>query len=95
MENKGHNGNAERLDRIEGIIEALATSQADLVQSQGQLLTAQVILTETVDKLGKRLNQLAASTETGINALIAAQQHTDEHMDAPIATVDDIIRGKK
>ena len=88
MENNGHNVHTERLDRIEGIIEALATSKADLVQSQSHLLTAQVVLTDTVDRMGKRLDQ-------SINALAAAQQHTDERMDVLIATVDDIARGKK
>lgn len=80
MENNGHNGNLERLDRIEGIIEALATSQTDLVQSQRQLLTAQVVLNDTVQKL-------AQHTSERIDALTA-------NMNALIATVDDIIRGK-
>ena len=85
------NGHSDRLNRIEGIIEAIATSQADLVQSQRQLLTAQVILTDNVDKLGNRVDDLASV----MARLAETQKHTDERMNALIATVDDIIRGKK
>ena len=82
---------SERLDRIEGIIEAIATSQADMVQSQRQLLTAQVLLTDTVQKLGKRVDDIGSA----MTGLAEAQKHTDERMDALIATVDYVIRRKQ
>jgi hypothetical protein len=50
-----------------------------------QLLTAQVVLTDRVDKL-------AITLDTAIKELSAAQRHTDERMNALIAVVDGIVR---
>src|SRR5688500_18128300 len=67
--------NNSRLDRIEGIIEALATrqealaarqealvaGQADIEDDFRRLLIAQVVLTDRVDRLGERVDQIAAA----------------------------------
>ena len=78
MESNGNNGWRERLERIEGIIEAMATRQADFEDAvraeHKRLLTAQVLLTDEVRKLAE------------------AQIHTDERLNALIAVVDDLVR---
>lgn len=88
------NGDA-RLDRIEAILEALATRHAalentlDRFQDELQhLLTAQVVLTETVDKLTDKVDQLAEK----VDKLADAQNTTQENLNALIAVVDDIVR---
>jgi len=53
-----------------------------------QLLTAQILLTDRVDKLGVRLDM----TITAIQELTASQRHTDERLNALIAVVDDVVR---
>ena len=52
------------------------------------LLTAQVVLTDRVDKLAVRLDRTVAA----IDELTAAQRHTGERLNALIAVVDDIVR---
>jgi hypothetical protein len=77
------NGNASpsRLDRIERIVEVLASNQAEILNAQSAmqqdlkiLLSHQVVMQDVVTKLGE------------------AQKHTDERMNALIAVVDDIVR---
>jgi hypothetical protein len=76
--------NSERLDRIERIVEVLATTQADMQQDVKNLYRSQVVMGETMNKLAETQRELAA-----------AQKHADERMDALILTVDEIIRGRK
>jgi hypothetical protein len=52
------------------------------------LLTAQVVLTDRVDKLAIRLDSAIGA----IQDLTAAQRHTDERLNALISVVDDIVR---
>ena len=66
MESTSSNG-GNRLGRIEGIIEALATSHADFEQEHRRLLTAQVLLTDEVRKLAEAQRH----TDERLNALIA------------------------
>lgn len=80
-----------RLDRVEKIVEALATVMQDLSERHGELqqehknlLSAQVVMSEEIRNLAAALRQLAD-----------AQRHADGRMDALILTVDEIIRGKK
>jgi len=49
------------------------------------LLSAQVVLTERVDKL-------AITLDTAIKELSTVQRQTDERLNALIAVVDDIVR---
>jgi transcription initiation factor TFIID subunit TAF12 len=46
-----------------------------------QLLTAQVVLTDRIDKLGQKVDKLVENS-----------QRSDERMDALIAVVDGIVR---
>jgi hypothetical protein len=50
-----------------------------------QLLAAQVVLTDRVDKL-------AVTLGTAIKELSASQRHTDERLNALISVVDDTVR---
>ena len=80
-----------RLDRIEAALELLIDDHVQFREEHKHLLTAQVILTDTMDKLGKRVDQLAAAqlkSETRID-------HTDATLNALIAVVDDFIRRQK
>ena len=53
-----------------------------------QLLTAQVVLTDRVDKLALGLDR----TITAIDELTVSQRHTDERLNALITIVDGIVR---
>ncbi|MEJ7607827.1 MAG: hypothetical protein WKF37_16540 [Bryobacteraceae bacterium] len=86
----GHNS-PSRLDRIEGIVEALASSQMGLVDSQKHLLTAQVILQGEMTKMAASHRELAA-----------AQKHADEtvahlsaKIDALVNVADELVRRQK
>jgi len=82
-ETNGHNS-PDRLDRIEGIIEALANRQQLVEDEFARLLRAQVVMADHMNQIDVTLKQLAE-----------AQRHTDQRMDALILTVDEIIRGRK
>jgi hypothetical protein len=74
-----------RLDRLEGLMALLIEDHVRFNEDHKQLLTAQVVLTDRVDKL-------AITLDTAIKELSAAQRHTDERMNALIAVVDGIVR---
>jgi hypothetical protein len=76
-----------RLDRIERIIEALATSQADLEHEHRRLLRAQVVMVDTVQRL-------ATDTDAHFKAMTEAQRHADERMNALIEILDGLVRRK-
>lgn len=82
-ETNGHN-NPDRLDRVEGIIEALANRQHIVEDEFARLLRAQVVTVDIVEKLSHKMD-----------ALVEAQKHADQRMDALILTVDEIVRGRK
>jgi hypothetical protein len=82
-ETNGHN-NPNRLDRVEGIIEALANRQHIIEDEFARLLRAQVVTVDIVEKLSQT-----------VKALGEAQKHADQRMDALILTVDEIVRGRK
>lgn len=72
-EGNGHSS-PSRLDRIERAIEALIDGHERLVTSQKQLLTAQVLMTDTVTALAKKVD----AHEDRIQALIDSQLRVDE-----------------
>jgi len=53
-----------------------------------QLLTAQVVVTDRVDKLAITMDTAVIA----IKDLTAAQRHTDDRLNALISVVDDIVR---
>jgi hypothetical protein len=83
------NGSGEsRLDRLEGLMALLIEDHVQFREEHKQLLTAQVVLTDRVDKLAIRLDSAIGA----IQDLTAAQRHTDERLNALISVVDDIVR---
>ena len=70
-----------RLDRIEGIIEALANRQALIEDEFVRLLKAQVVMVDTMNNLGELQRQADER-----------QRQADERLNALIAIVDDLIR---
>jgi hypothetical protein len=98
MADTHENGSGEsRLDRMERLMAHLIEDHARFGEDHDrfqlehkQLLTAQVVLTDRVDKLAVKLD----TTITAIQELTASQRHTDERLNALIAVVDDIVRGR-
>jgi hypothetical protein len=103
-EQNGHG--LSRLDRMEGLMQLLIDDHLKFNDEHKRLLTAQVLLTERVDKLAsttgdlmdrltQRMDELAATTDKlaqRMDELAEAQKHTDQRMDALIAVVDGMIR---
>jgi ribosome-associated translation inhibitor RaiA len=86
MPDMHENGSGEsRLDRMERMMAELAEGHVRFDDEHKRLLTAQVVLTDRVDKL-------AVTLDTAIKELSASQRHTDERLNALIAVVDDIVR---
>lgn len=75
------NDGQSRLDRIEAIIEAVATRQADLEDEFRRLLRAQVVMADSMRELADSQRSLAA-----------AQRNTEERLNALISIVDEIVR---
>jgi archaellum component FlaC len=93
METNGGNYSA-RLDRIEGIIEAMATRQADIENDFTRLLTAQVVLTDRVDRIAQNLEQLGTRVEQltiRVEQLTAAQLRNEEGFTAIGARIDNLV----
>jgi hypothetical protein len=73
------NGSGEsRLDRLEGLMALLIEDQVQFREEHKQLLTAQVVLTDRLDRF--------------IQATAEAQKHTGERLNALITVVDGIVR---
>jgi hypothetical protein len=79
MANNGHD--PTRLDRLEGLVEVLVNRHLEFEEEYKRLLIAQVVLTDRIDRLTQRMDQMAEF-----------QKHSDERLDALIAVVDEIIR---
>ena len=83
-----------RMDRIERAMEAMVRSQAHLLQAQEnlvaehrRLLTAQVVLTERVQKLADTVGQQSEQMHAGFAELRASQALTDERFRSLIDTL--------
>jgi predicted ATPase with chaperone activity len=84
---------------MEKLMELLVEDHLKFRDQHRQLLTAQVGLTDLVDKLTARVDKVAVSvadlmetqkhTDERLNAL---WEHTDERLSALIDVVDDLIR---
>ena len=72
-----------RMDRVERVLEMLVDEHAVFQEEHKQLLKAQVVLTDRIDKLAIRMDELAES-----------QQHTDQRLSALIDVVDEMIRNR-
>ena len=74
-----------RLDRVEALIEVLVNEHIAFANEHKQLLTAQIVLTDRVDRLARQV-------EESHRELREAQKHTDDRLNALISVVDDLIR---
>ena len=102
MSDQANGDQRGRLDRVEEILAVLANEHIQFQQEHRQLLTAQVLLNDAMQKLAEaqaeseqKLAQLAEAQDLSdrkLAQLAEAQQHTDERMAALIVTVDDLIR---
>jgi len=75
-EEQNGQGSSSPLDRIERALEALIDGHERLVESLRQLLIAQVVMTDTVTTLGRRVDELTQkvdSHEDKIQMLIDSQ----------------------
>jgi len=73
------NGSGEsRIDRLEGLMALLIEDHVQFREEHKQLLTAQVVLTDRLDRFIKE------TAEAG--------KHTDERLNALITIVDGVIR---
>jgi len=98
--NSGHD--PTRLDRLEGLVEVLLNRHIEFEEEHKRLLTAQVVLTDRLDKLTQKVDRIAevqAETTDKLNALIAivdGQSLTVQQLlSAQVAltkTVDAIVR---
>lgn len=70
-----------RLRRLEDFVEVLANEHIQFAEEHKCLLTAQVVLTDRMDKLTGRMDELAQ-----------AQIHTDERLSVLIQMMDDWIK---
>jgi hypothetical protein len=93
MPEDASNGHGQsRLDRLEGLMELLINDHVQFQQEHKQLLTAQVVLTDRVDKLAAEARQGREEMRTMFRELAESQCHTDERLNALIAVVDDPVR---
>ncbi len=95
-----------RIDRIEGALASLTTSVASLTDvtrliagQVNRLAEAQIETQDMVGELAERLVDLSENqktskeqTEEAFRRLAEAQQHTEERLNALIATADHLIR---
>jgi hypothetical protein len=65
----GDQNGASRMDRVERMMEMLITDHIKFSDEHKQLLTAQVVLTDRMDRLTTTMQELAE-----------AQKHTDQQM---------------
>ena len=80
------NGSGEsRLDRLEGLMALLIEDHVQFREEHKHLLTAQVVLTDRLDRFIKEAGEAHKQ-------LTEAQKHTDERLNALITIVDGVIR---
>jgi hypothetical protein len=81
MEEQNGSSGPSRLDRIESLVERLVADHLTFRDEHRALLTAQVLLTDRMDKLTVTMQELAE-----------AQKHTDARMGVLIHMMDEFIR---
>jgi hypothetical protein len=85
-QSNGHD--SSRLDRIEGMMEVLVSAHLDFAREHKQLLTAQVVLTDRLDRTAIQIAEVTAAQKRTDEAF----RHTDERLNALITIVDGIVR---
>ena len=74
-------GHGDRLTRLEQFVEVLANEHIQFAEEHRRLLTSQVVLTDRMDKLTNRMDQLAE-----------AQIHTEQRLGVLMGMMDEWIR---
>jgi phosphopantetheine adenylyltransferase len=95
METPERNGHRnERMDRLEHLMELLITDHLTFTDEHKRLLTAQVVLTEIVQKLGQTTEELAQQMKEQSAAADERMRELDERLNTLIITVDGLIRNR-
>jgi hypothetical protein len=84
-----------RLDRLEGLMELLINDHLKFSDEHNKLLTAQVLLTDRVDKLAVTVQELVEAqkrTNVEMKELREGLNELKDRMNALITVVDGIIR---
>ncbi len=81
-----------RLDRIERALELLIDDHVQFREEHKKLLAAQVVLTDRLDKLTIRVDELTEAGKRTDARLAELGAHTDERLNALIKVVDDLVR---
>jgi hypothetical protein len=93
MNGSGENtDNGRRLTRLEEFVEVLANEHIQFAEEHKRLLTAQVVLTDRMDKLTDRMDKLAQHTDESFRKLTEAQAQTEEHLGVLMRMMDDWIK---
>ena len=80
-------------------MQLLIDDHLKFTDEHNKLLTAQVVLTDRVDKLTVTVREIAEMVaelqKRTDEKLLALQEHTDERLSALIGVIDGMIRGKR
>lgn len=83
---------SSRMDRIEQALELLIADHVRFDEEHKRLLTAQVVLTDRVDKLAIEQKALAMHTNEKFAEVAERFAATDDRLNALITIVDGFIR---
>jgi hypothetical protein len=82
------------MDRLEHLMDLLITDHLTFSDEHKKLLTAQVVLTDRMDKLTANVDQLAETMKRQAAEAEERGKHIDERLNALIAVVDGLIRNR-
>lgn len=86
----GEANGASRMDRVERMMEMLITDHVKFTDEHKQLLTAQVVLTDRMDRLTTTMQELAEAQKRTDQQM----KESDERLGILIRTMDGFIRGR-
>lgn len=86
----GRKNGQSRLDRLEGLMELLIDDHLKFADEHKLLLTAQVVLTDRVDKLAASMEELRDAQKRTDEQMKA----TDDRMGILIRMMDELIRNR-
>lgn len=92
MNGNGDADNGRRLTRLEEFVEVLANKHIQFAEEHKRLLTAQVVLTDRVDKLVEHMDDGFHRVDERPAKLADAQVQTEERLSVLMPTMDDWIR---
>jgi len=93
MADADQNGHGNpRMDRLEKLMDLLITDHLSFTDEHKRLLTAQVVLTETVQQLAEKLKEHAERAEEAQKRTDEALKELAEAQSVLMHTMDDLIR---